>query len=53
MKSCTLQWLLVAAALTVFTVLALAGRWTDLGLAMIVTAIVWYEVVPELESRGQ
>ena len=53
MKPCTLEWLLVAAAMIVFTVLALEGRWNNLGIAITIAAVLWYTVVPERQARRQ
>ena len=53
MKACTLEWLFVVAAMIVFTVLALNGQWTDLGLALTIAAVLWYTVVPEYQAKRQ
>ncbi len=53
MNRCSLEWILWAIAMIIFAVLALNGRWTDLGIALTVAAVLWYVVVPEYQSRRQ
>jgi len=51
MTRINLEWLVWAIAMILFSVLALSGRWTALGLALTVTAVLWYTLVPEHQSR--
>ncbi len=37
----------------VFTVLALASHWTELGAALVITGVLWYTLVPEYHSGRQ
>jgi hypothetical protein len=39
--------------MVIFTALAVAGRWADLGIALIVTGVLWYTLVPEYHSGRQ
>jgi hypothetical protein len=34
----------------VFGALAITGRWTDLGGALVITGVLWYTLVPEYHS---
>ena len=34
----------------VFSVLTLAGRWLDLALALTISGVIWYGIVPEAAS---
>lgn len=36
--------------MVMFTALAIAGRWTELGIALVITAVLWYTLVPEYHS---
>jgi hypothetical protein len=36
-----------------FAALALAARWTDLGVALVITGVLWYTLVPEYHSGRQ
>ena len=51
MSSKSVQWMLWAFVMFVFTGLTLAGRWLDLALVMTIVAVVWYGIVPEARSR--
>jgi hypothetical protein len=53
MSSKTFQWVVWSILMVLFTGLTLAGRWTDLALAMTITAVFWYGIVPETGSRRQ
>ena len=53
MSSKTVQWIVWAFAMFVFTGLTLTARWTDLALALAITAVLWYGIVPEARSRRQ
>ncbi|HZD32324.1 MAG TPA: hypothetical protein VE779_11755 [Candidatus Angelobacter sp.] len=51
MHTKTAQWVLWAALMLVFSALTLAGRWLDLALALTISAVIWYGIVPEPSSR--
>jgi len=51
MSSKSVQWMLWAFVMFVFTGLTLAGRWLDLSLAMTIVAVLWYGIVPVAGSR--
>jgi len=53
MSSKTVQWMLWAFVMSVFTGLTLTGRWLDLALAMTVVAVLWYGIVPMARSGRQ
>ena len=53
MSSKTVQWMIWAVLMTLFTALTLAGRWTDLALALTVTGVFWYGIVPKPRSGRQ
>ena len=53
MSRCTLEWMICCAAMIVFTALALSGRWSDLGIALVITGVLWYTLVPEYHSGRQ
>jgi hypothetical protein len=53
MRSKTVQWIVWAFVMFVFTGLTLAARWIDLALALTITAVLWYGIVPEARSRRQ
>ena len=50
MQTKSAQWILCAAFMVLFTILTLAGRWLDLALALTLTAVIWYGIVPEPSS---
>jgi hypothetical protein len=50
MHNKTAQWILWAALMLVFSALTLAGRWLDLGVALTLTAVFWYGIVPDRSS---
>jgi hypothetical protein len=50
MNAKTAQWILWAALMLVFSALTLAGRWLDLTLALTLSAVIWYGIVPEPSS---
>jgi len=39
--------------MVIFSTLALADRWTDLGIALVITGVLWYTLVPEYHSGRQ
>ena len=49
----TREWLIVLAAMIVFSGFALSGHWTALGIALTVTGVLWYVVVPVRQSGRQ
>ena len=49
----TVQWIVWGLLMLLFTALTLTARWTDLALALTVTAIVWYGIVPTPRSGRQ
>jgi hypothetical protein len=51
MNRCTLEWVIWIVVMAVFTWLALAGRWTELGVALVITGVLWYALVPEYHSE--
>jgi hypothetical protein len=53
MTSKTTQWILWATLMAVFSALTLTGHWTDLALALTITAVVWYGIVPRPRSGRQ
>ena len=53
MQTKTAQWILWFALMLAFTVLTLTERWLDLALALTITAVFWYGVVPEARSGRQ
>lgn len=53
MTRCTLQWTIWIVAMAVFSALALSGRWSGLGIALVVTGVLWYTLVPEYHSGRQ
>ncbi len=50
MNRCTFEWIIWMAVMAVFALLALTGRWTDLGIALVITGVLWYTLVPEYHS---
>jgi hypothetical protein len=53
MKCQTTEWVLWAIAMMVFLSLAMSGRTIGLGLAIAAVAVLWYVVVPALNSGRQ
>ena len=53
MSRCTIEWTIWIAAMIVFAALALSGRWMDLGVALLITGVLWYTLVPEYHSGRQ
>ena len=45
------QWTIWALLMALFTALTLAERWLDLALAMTLTAVFWYGIVPVRQSN--
>jgi uncharacterized membrane protein len=48
-----LEWIIFAVAMVVFLGFALSGHWTDLGIALVITGVLWYALVPEYHSGRQ
>ena len=40
-------------AMVVLLGFALSGRWTELGIALVITGVLWYTLVPEYHSGRQ
>jgi len=53
MTRVNLEWLVWAIAMILFSELALSGRWIQLGVALTVTGVLWYALVPEHQPRRQ
>jgi hypothetical protein len=53
MTRCTIEWMIFIVAMVVFLGFALSGRWTDLGIALVVTGVLWYTLVPGYHSGRQ
>ena len=53
MSNKTVQWIIWAILMTFFTALTLAGRWIDLALALTISAVLWYGIVPQARSGRQ
>ena len=53
MSSKTVQWMVWSFVMAFFSWLTLTARWTDLALALTLTAVFWYGIVPEARSRRQ
>jgi hypothetical protein len=51
MSRCNALWLIWLAVMIAFAVLALTGRWAELGFALVITGLLWYTMVPEQQSR--
>lgn len=51
MKSIVAQWILWAVTMALFLWLTLSGHFDWLVVAMIVSSVVWYVVVPRPSSR--
>jgi hypothetical protein len=51
MKSKTAQWILWAITMIIFFVLTVSGHFDALIVAMIISSLVWYTVVPRTTSR--
>jgi len=51
MKSNTAQWALWAITMLLFLALTLTGHFDALLVALIVSSLVWYTVVPRRASR--
>jgi hypothetical protein len=49
----TTQWIVWALLMVVFTALTLTAHWIDLALALTVTAVFWYGIVPRPRSGRQ
>ena len=53
MTSRTVQWIVWALLMVLFTALTLMARWLDLAVALTVTAVIWYGIVPKPRSSRQ
>ena len=53
MNTCATRWMIVIGFMLLFSYLTLAGRWTDLGLALVIAGVLWYGIVPEPSSGRQ
>ena len=53
MSSKSVQWTIWAVLMVVFTALTLTAHWLGLALALTVTAVIWYGIVPEPRSGRQ
>jgi membrane protein implicated in regulation of membrane protease activity len=51
MQSKTAQWILWATTMIIFLALTLSGHFDWLGLAIVLSSLVWYTVVPRTTSR--
>ncbi len=51
METKTAQWILWAITMIIFTALALSGHFELLGLALVLSSLVWYMLVPRATSR--
>lgn len=51
MKSKTAQWILWAITMVIFLALTVSGHFDALIVAMIISSLVWYTVVPRTTSR--
>ncbi len=53
MNKRTMLWTIWIAAMTVFSALALSHHWSELGIALMITGVLWYSLVPEYHSGRQ
>jgi hypothetical protein len=53
MTRCTIEWIVFIVAMVIFVSFALSGRWTELGIALVITGVLWYTLVPEYHSGRQ
>ena len=53
MQSKTAQWILWAITMAVFGALSLTRHFDALLVAMVISSVVWYVVVPRTASRRQ
>ena len=51
MQNKTAQWILWAITMIVFSALAFSGHFELLALAIVLSSLVWYTVVPRTTSR--
>ena len=51
MHSKTAQWILWAITMSIFSVLALSRHFDALGIAIVVSSLVWHKVVSRSASR--
>ena len=51
MRSKTAQWILWAITMAIFSALALSGHFDSLAVAIILSSLVWYGLVPRTTSR--
>jgi hypothetical protein len=50
MNARTAQWIVWAALMLVFSFLTLTSRWLDLALALTISGVIWYGIVPKPSS---
>jgi hypothetical protein len=50
MNNRTAQWIIWAALMLVFSFLTLTSRWLDLALALTISGVIWYGIVPKSSS---
>jgi len=53
MQSKTAQWILWAITMAIFAALALTRHFDALMVALVVSSVVWYVLVPRTASRRQ
>jgi hypothetical protein len=53
MSSQTTQWMIWVLLMAIFSALTLTAHWIDLALALTVTAVFWYGIVPKPRSGRQ
>ena len=53
MQSKIAQWILWAIIMIVFSALAIGGYYATLFIALIISSLVWYMVVPRTASRSK
>ena len=53
MASKSVQWAIWATLMVLFTALTFTARWLDLALALTLSAVAWYGIVPEPRSGRQ
>jgi hypothetical protein len=53
MSSKTAQWIIWALMMAVFSGLTLTAHWIELALALTITAVFWYGIVPKARSGRQ
>jgi hypothetical protein len=51
MSRCSVEWMIWLVVMVAFAVLAMTGRWTELGLALVITGLLWYTWLPARQSK--